>query len=31
MHNENNWFLTTVRGAHSYFGWSGAIGTRVGG
>ena len=31
LHNENNWFLTTVRGAHSYFGWSGAIGTRVGG
>lgn len=31
LHNENNWFLTTVRGAHSYLGWSGAIGTRSGG
>ena len=30
LHNENNWFLTTVRGAHSYLGWSGAIGTRWG-
>jgi UDP-3-O-[3-hydroxymyristoyl] N-acetylglucosamine deacetylase len=31
LHNENNWFLTTVRGAQSYFGWSGAIGTQAGG
>lgn len=31
LHNENNWFMTTVRGAQSYFGWSGAAGARTGG
>ncbi len=31
LHNDDNWFLTTVRGAHSYLGWSGAIGARAGG
>lgn len=30
LHNENNWFLTTVRGAQSYFGWNEIVGTQAG-
>lgn len=26
LHDDDNWFLTTVRGAHSYLGWRGTAG-----